>query len=77
MSSLGKLLGKPLAWAASLGTATLSGLAFYGLGLIGFAEGKVSPVVYGAIVAAVAKLVGWLVATYGPKPTNAPVPPAA
>jgi hypothetical protein len=73
---MGKLLGKPLAWLASFGTGMVSALLFYLLGLIGVAEGTAAPVVWGFITVGVTKFVGWLVATYGPTPTE-PAEPRA
>ena len=70
MASIGKLLGKPLAWAASLGAAVLS--AF----LVWLMTHWFHPdaVLLGVIVAVAAKISGWLVSEYGPKPGFSPPP---
>ena len=73
MGKLASLLGGPLKWVASLGTAVVSGLVFWLLSLVGLRDGVTDPLLFGFVVAAVAKFVGWFIATYGPKPTN-PVP---
>lgn len=80
-------LGSPLKWMASLGTGTLSGLAFYAFGLLGFSETKMAPALFAIVAAGVAKGVGWVVSNYGPQPVamkkisrprpRKPPPPAA
>jgi hypothetical protein len=60
---------KALRWLASLGTGTLSGLAFYLFGRIGLREGKIAPALFAIVVAGVAKLVTWFIGKYGPLPT--------
>jgi hypothetical protein len=72
---LAKILGGGLKWLASFGTGMLASLLFYVLGLIGISEGKLAPILWAFIIAAVAKVVGALVATYGPAPTPE-TPPA-
>ena len=71
---MSKLLGKPLAWLASLGTGAVTALCFWGLAQFGIHEARTSALLFPVIVTIVAKVVGWIVATYGPKPiSDAPV----
>lgn len=65
---MNKLLGKPLAWLASLGTGALTSLIFWLLAQVGIQEARTSALIFPVIVTVVAKFVGWLVSTYGPKP---------
>lgn len=59
-----------LKWLASLGTAVLIPFAYWLLSLVGIREGHTALAAMVVVGALVAKLVGWLVATYGPRPTT-------
>ena len=75
-TKLAALLGGWLKWFASLGTVAVSAFVFWLLSLLGFEEAKTNPYLWGVIVAAAAKLSGWFIATYGPRPTVKPQPVA-